>query len=132
MLGHLPPLGGKPRTLGLLASSGLIAVALSACGNSPSASSSSLSARQQGCTAVSDVLSNGPDPDVDPVGFAQAQVLPLGQLKLSDVTLNQSVRRLDAAYKAFSATNGAKGSSVALRVSAAQHALNAICPDAAP
>jgi hypothetical protein len=118
--------------LGLLASSGLIALALSACGNSPSASSSSLSAKQQGCTAVSDVLSNGPDPDVDPVGYAEAQVLPLGQLKLSDTALSQTVRRLDAAYKAFSATTGAKGTPAAISVSAAQHAVNAICPNAAP
>lgn len=132
LLGHVPPLGGKVRTLGLLASSGLIAFALSACGNSPSASSSSPSAKQQGCTAVSDVLSDGPDPDVDPVGYAEAQVLPLAQLKLSDATLSRSVRRLDAAYKAFSVTDGAKGTSAALGVSAAQHALNAICPDAAP
>jgi hypothetical protein len=131
LLGHVPTCG-KLRTLGLLASSGLIAFALSACGSSPPASSSSLSAKQQGCTAVSDVLSDGPDPDVDPVGYAEAQVLPLGQLKLSDATLNRSVHRLDAAYKAFSSTNGAKGTSAALRVSAAQHALNAICPNAAP
>jgi hypothetical protein len=132
LLGHVRPLVGKPRTLGLLASSGLIALALSACGNSPSASSSSLSAKQQGCTAVSDVLSNGPDPDVDPVGYAEAQVLPLGQLKLSDTALSQTVRRLDAAYKAFSATTGAKGTPAAISVSAAQHAVNAICPNAAP
>jgi hypothetical protein len=113
-------------------SSGLIVLALSACGSSSPASSSSLSAKQQGCTAVSDVLSDGPDPDADPVGYAEAQVLPLEQLKLSDATLSQSVHRLTAAYKAFSATNGAKGTAAAIKVSAAQTALNAICPNAAP
>jgi hypothetical protein len=113
-------------------SSGLIALALSACGSSSPASSSSLSAKQQGCTAVSDVLSDGPDPDADPVGYAEAQVLPLDQLKLADATLSQAVHGLDAAYKAFSATNGAKGTAAAINVSTAQTALNAICPNAAP
>jgi hypothetical protein len=119
------------RILGLLVASGLLVFTLSACGNSP-ASSSSPSARQQGCTAVSDVLADGPDPDADPVGYAEAQVLPLGQLNLSDATLSQAVDRLRAAYKAFSATDGAKGTAAAIKVSAAQRALNAICPNAAP
>jgi hypothetical protein len=130
--GHGAPLPNRVRTLGLLASTGLIAFALSACGNSSSASSSSLSAKQQGCTAVSGVLSNGPDPDADPVGYAEAQVLPLEQLKLSDATLSQAVSRLDAAYKAFSATDGAKGTAAAIKVSAGETALNTICPNAAP
>jgi hypothetical protein len=129
--GHVLPLRSRARTLGLLASTGLFAFTLSACGNS-SASSSSLSAKEQGCTAVSDVLADGPDPDVDPVGYAEAQVLPLGQLKLSDATLSQAVSRLDAAYKAFSATDGAKGTAAAIKVSAGETALNAICPNAAP
>jgi hypothetical protein len=120
------------RTLGLLASTGLIAFTFSACGNSSSASSSSLSAKQQDCTAVSDVLADGPDPDADPAGYAEAQVLPLKQLKLADATLSQVVSRLDAAYTAFSATDGAKGTAAAIKVSAGERALNAICPNAAP
>ena len=132
MFDHVPLFRTRARALGVLVSSGLIAFALSACGSSSPASSSSLSAKQQGCTAVSDVLSDGPDPDADPVGYAEAQVLPLEQLKLSDATLSQAVHRLTAAYKAFSATNGAKGTAAAIKVSAAQTALNAICPNAAP
>ena len=132
MFDHVPLFRTRARALGVLVSSGLIAFALSACGSSSPASSSSLSAKQQGCTAVSDVLSDGPDPDADPVGYAEAQVLPLEQLKLSDATLSQAVHRLIAAYKAFSATNGAKGTAAAIKVSAAQTALNAICPNAAP
>jgi hypothetical protein len=129
---RVPLLRTRARALGVLVSSGLIVLALSACGSSSPASSSSLSAKQQGCTAVSDVLSDGPDPDADPVGYAEAQVLPLEQLKLSDATLSQSVHRLTAAYKAFSMTNGAKGTAAAIKVSAAETALNAICPNAAP
>jgi hypothetical protein len=114
--------------LALLAAGGAVA----ACGSSSPASSSSLSAKQQGCTAVSDVLSDGPDPDADPVGYAEAQVLPLHQLKLADGTLSRAVRQLDAAYKSFSSTNGAGGKAAAGKVSAAEKAVNAICPNAAP
>ena len=68
----------------------------------------------------------------DAVGYAEAQVLPLGQLKLADTTLAHAVRRLDTAYKSFSSTNGAKGTPAAMKVSAAEKAVNAICPNAAP
>src|SRR5580698_6967227 len=81
LFAHVPPLRIRARALGLLASGVLIALMLSACGSSSPASSSSLSAKQQGCTAVSDVLADGPDPDADPVGYAEAQVLPLSQLR---------------------------------------------------
>ena len=128
MLGHVPTCG-KLRTLGLLASSGLIAFALSACGSSPPASSSSLSAKQQSCTAVSDVLSDGPDPDVDPVGYAEAQVLPLHQLELTDTKLRDVADKLDSAYQAY-ASNGVR--SLAARVASEEKVLNAICPGAAP
>jgi hypothetical protein len=132
LLERVLPLRTRSRALGLLASSGLIALTLSACGSSSPASSSSLSAKQQACTAVSDVLANGPDPDADAVGYAEAQVLPLRQLKLADTTLAHAVDQLDTAFKSFSSTNGAKGTPAAVKVSAAEKALNAICPDAAP
>lgn len=132
MLERVPPRLTRAGALGLLASSGLIALTLSACGSSSPASSSSLSAQQQGCTAVTDVLANGPDPDADAVGYAEAQVLPLGKLKLADATLAQAVGHLDSAYKSFSSTDGAKGTPAATEVSAAEKAVNAICPDAAP
>jgi hypothetical protein len=118
--------------VGLLASSGLAALAFSACGSSSPASSSSLSVTQQACTAVSDVLADGPDPDSDSVGYAEAQVLPLRQLQLADATLAHAVDRLDTAYQSFSSTNGAKGTPAAIKVSAAEKAVNALCPDAAP
>jgi hypothetical protein len=131
-LARVPPLRPRARALGLLASSGLIALTLSACGSSSSASSSSLSVTQHACTAVSDVLADGPDPAADSVGYAEAQVLPLRQLELADATLAHAVEQLDAAYKAFSSTNGAKGTPAAIKVSAAEKAVNAICPNAAP
>jgi hypothetical protein len=76
------------------------------------------------------VLSDGPDPDADSVGYAQAQVLPLAQLKLSDATLSHDASRLAAAYKEFSSTNGS--AAAAVKVSAAETALNSVCPNAAP
>lgn len=128
-----PPLRNRSLwTLGLWASSACLAFALSACGNSSSASSSPPTVKQQGCTAVSDVLSDGPDPDADPVGYAEAQILPLEHLKLADSNLSGTVRQLAQAYKDFSATNGAKGTATANKVSATEKALNAICPNAAP
>ena len=108
----------------MLASCVLAATALAACG-----SSSSVAARQQGCTAVAAVLSDGPDPGADPAGYAEAQVLPLHQLKLTDTKLRDVVDNLDSAYQAY-ASNG--GRSLAARVASEEKVLNAICPGAAP
>ena len=82
------------------------------------------------CTAVADVLANGPTTDVDPVGYAEAQVLPLRQLKLSDPTLRRAVQQLDSAYAAVSAGNGSHKTKATVK--AAEARVNAICPTAAP
>ncbi len=111
---------------------------LAACGsqpaNSTAASSTAIlgSALQQDCTAVSDVLSDGPDPDADPVGYAQAQVLPLRQLTIGDTALRRAVQALAAAYQEFSSGSGANGSAAKTAVARAESAVNAICPQAAP
>ena len=104
----------------------LSATAVSACGSSSSAGGPAL---QKGCTAVADVLSDGPDPGADPVGYAEAQVLPLRQLKLSSSKLRDAVDKLAYAYQAY-ASNG--GRSLAAKVSSEEKVLNAICPGAAP
>ena len=64
------------------------------------------------------------------MGYAEAQVLPLRHLKLAEATLADAVDRLDSAYKSFSSTDGAKGTPEAVKMSAAEKAVNAICPDA--
>ena len=51
------------------------------------------------------MLADGPDPDADPVGYAQAQVLPLRQLKISDTTLQKAVQKLATAYQAYAASD---------------------------
>jgi hypothetical protein len=109
----------------VLASSVLAATAVAACGSSSAAAT----AQQRGCTAVADVLSDGPDPGADPVGYAEAQVLPLRQLKLTDTKLREVVVKLASAYQVY-ASNG--GRSLAARVASEEKVLNAICPGAAP
>lgn len=117
------------RSLAVLAAVGLAGLTLAACGGS-SSSATSTSTKQQDCTAVANVLSDGPDPDADSIGYAEAQVLPLQQLKLTDPTIRTAVQQLDAAYKAFSSSNG--GTGTAIKVSSAERAINHLCPNAAP
>ena len=107
----------------MVASSVLAASAVAGCG------SAGASAKQQGCTAVADVLSDGPDPSADPVGYAEAQVLPLHQLKLSDTKLRDVVDKLASAYQEY-ASNG--GRALSAKVTSEENVLNAICPGAAP
>jgi hypothetical protein len=88
-------------------------------------------AKQQDCTAVADVLSDGPDPTADPVGYAQAQVLPLRQLKVTDAPLRAAVTALADAYQAYSTSTGSANTAAAVQASKAEAAVNAICPGAA-
>jgi len=44
-------------------------------------------------------LSDGPDSDVDPVGYALAQVLPLERVKTTDKALHTDVATLAAAFE---------------------------------
>jgi hypothetical protein len=116
----------------------LLSLTVAACGSSsaqPAAARSSAllgSAVQQNCTSVSDVLSDGPDPGADPVGYAQAQVLPLRQLTINDAALHRDVLALANAFQAFSTGRGAGGSADAGKVTKAENAVNSICPEAAP
>ena len=124
------------RPWALLACAALAAGTLAACGSSGSAAPASASAlqgtaRQQACTAVSSVLADGPDPDADSVGYAEAQVLPLSQLKLGDSAVQQAVGQLASAYKAFSTAGATAAPAAAVAVSKAQKAVNALCPGAA-
>jgi len=110
-------------TLGLgaaLACAGLI----SACGSSKPAASGT----QSTCNVVSAVLANGPDPDADPVGYAQAQILPLRQIHTSDSGLHSAIDGLASAYQAFYNANGAKPAQAA--VNKAADKVSAICPGA--
>ena len=128
------PRPGALRLLAVLALATVTSATAAACGSSSSttaSSTSSASARSQDCTAVADVLSDGPDPTADSVGYAQAQILPLKQLKLTEADVQSAVTRLDTAFTAFA---GAKTSSAqtqaAVQVTSAENAVNALCPGA--
>lgn len=122
-----------PTRIGVLLASGLFALAaVAGCGSSSPSTAVIGTKAQQDCTAVTDLLANGPDPDADPVGYAQAQVLPLQQLKITEVNLRGAVKNLASAYQEFSTSTGSAATSAAVKVSSAETDLNAICPGAAP
>jgi hypothetical protein len=121
----------------------LAALGLSACSSAastvnsaggPSTSTNRTSANpQQGvsatCQQVSAVLSDGPDPDADPVGYAEAQVSPLRQISTQDTTLRDAIGKLADAYQVFYTNSGNKAAKEAVTV--ASSAINKICPGAA-
>jgi hypothetical protein len=136
-----PPLPASPRrahrarTALALAAAFAAATALAACSSSssaPSPAAQTSAAIAQDCNAVSGVLADGPDPDADSVGYAEAQVLPLAKLTLADAAVRSAVTQLDAAYKAFSATSGGAQTQAAIKVSSAESTLNTLCPGVAP
>jgi hypothetical protein len=122
------------RLLAVLALAAATAATAAACSSSSSTTASSTttaSALSQDCTAVSGVLADGPDSTADSVGYAEAQILPLSQLKLATPSVQSAVTKLDAAFTAFV---GAKSSSTqtqaAVQVTSAENAVNALCPGA--
>jgi hypothetical protein len=111
-----------------------LALAVAACGSASSRTSSTAAlgtAVQQDCTTISDVLADGPDPGADPVGYAQAQVLPLRQLTISDAALRSAVLTLASAYQTFSTSTTSTRATAARAVSKAENEVNKICPQAA-
>jgi hypothetical protein len=81
------------------------------------------------CSQVSAVLSDGPDPDADPVGYAEAQILPLGQIRTSDTQLRAAIGRLASAYRTFFDSNGSS-SAAKLAVATASKRIDSFCPGA--
>jgi hypothetical protein len=106
----------------------LMSALLDACGSSSSTASSA--EVEQTCKQIEAVLSDGPEPAVDPVGYAQAQVLPLREISTSDKQLHEAVYKLAAAYRAFSAEDRTERAANTA-VTAAAHRVDAICPGAA-
>jgi len=90
----------------------------------------SAAAVRSACSQVSAVLSDGPDPDADPVGYAEAQILPLAQIRTADAPLRGAIGRLARAYKAFLASNGSSAAAKQA-VAAASKRVSAFCPGAA-
>jgi len=101
---------------------------LAACGSSSSTASSAEVRRA--CREVGAVLSDGPEPAADPVGYAQAQVLPLRLIHTSDERLHEAISRLAGAYQAFAGEDRLERAANSA-VAAAVEKVNAICPGAA-
>jgi hypothetical protein len=122
----------KPRTAILGGTALSLAVLLAcACGSSSSSSAgASASVTQASCAEVSAVLSDGPDPDADPVGYAEAQVLPLRHISVASPVLHGAIIQLALAYEEFFAGNG-KSSNAKEAVAVASKKLDSICPGAA-
>ena len=124
----------RTRAGGSLATMALAMMALiSACSSggqtaAPTASTTQTAA-QQTCQTVSDVLANGPDPDADPVGHAQAQILPLEQIHTTDQTLSKAISALARGYSSYVAANGTDKAATAA-LTAAINKINALCPGA--
>jgi hypothetical protein len=116
----------------------LLAVLLvAACSSSASSSataapsgSSSATAIAATCEQVSGVLSDGPDPDADPVGFAEAHILLLRQISTPDQSLRGALSQLADANQSFVASNG-KSANAKEAVAVADKKINSICPGAA-
>jgi hypothetical protein len=105
-----------------------VAALLDACGSSSSTAANVAVART--CKEVEAVLSDGPEAAADPVGYAQAQVLPLHQIRTSDRTLREAIDRLASAYQAVY-VDGRMEPSAKRAVSSASAGLDRVCPGAA-
>jgi hypothetical protein len=107
---------------------GLAVPLVGAC--SSSTAHASAPATESTCQQVSAVLSDGPDPDADPVGYAEAQILPLRQIKAPDQALHAAITQLADAYQRFFSSDG-KSTNAKESVVVASNKLNSICPGAA-
>jgi hypothetical protein len=105
---------------------------LAGCGSASAHSSpaaAATAATGPACAQVADALADGPDPDTDPVGFAEAQIRPLREIPTSDQALRAAISQLATAYAQVFASNGTSPAATSA-VSAASKKLDAICPGA--
>jgi hypothetical protein len=104
-----------------------------ACGSSASSLSSAASSTvtiASTCEHVSAVLGDGPDPDDDPVGFAEAHILLLRQISAPNQALRGALSQLADANQKFVASNG-KSANAKEAVAVASKKINSVCPGAA-
>src|SRR5580658_8259197 len=113
--------GGVLTCCALGAASGLF----SACGSPATPATTAVTTV---CQQVSAVLSDGPDQGADPIGYAEAQVLPLRQIHTGDRDLQAAIDGLASAYQQFFKSEGTKAAAGTVR--RAGRTLDAICPGA--
>ncbi len=109
-----------------LAATGLLIVLMAACGSSAGASRTT--GLPTTCQRVTATLSDGPDPSVDPVGYAQAQILPLARLHTSNLALRSAISQLDGAFRAVESSGGSARAEH--EVTRSDSAIDASCPGA--
>jgi hypothetical protein len=120
----------RPGLVGL-ASLALAGPLLAACSSgSPSGSSSQAQAPAAFCQKVLAVLSDGPDPDADPVGYALSQIAPLSKIHPSDQALAQRISALITADRALVADGS--DHSATKDIAKDDAGLNKVCPGVAP
>ncbi|MGH2886965.1 MAG: hypothetical protein ACRDPA_30455 [Solirubrobacteraceae bacterium] len=103
---------------------------ISACGSSaqPAKTAAAAPVAESTCEQVGDALSDGPDPDADPLGYAEAQVQPLRQIHATSATLAQAITTLAGAYRSFYTANGTGPANTTLNTAIKR--INSLCPDA--
>jgi len=82
------------------------------------------------CQKVLAVLSDGPDPDADPVGYALSQILPLGQIHTSDHSVSTTLHSLIKEDRALVKSKGSD-KSAKTGIKKADKSLNKACPGVA-
>jgi hypothetical protein len=121
----------NPRRVGL-ASLALAVPLLAACSSSSSGGKSTQSkAPTAVCQKVLAVLSDGPDPDADPVGYALSQIAPLGQIHTSDSDVTQRLSALISADEALVHSNGSDHAATK-SIAKDDADLNKVCPGVSP
>jgi hypothetical protein len=100
---------------------------IAACSSSPAHPSASVTSKT--CEQVSAVLSDGPDPAADKVGYAEAQILPLRAIHTTSPVLRSAIGELADAYSRFFASNGQSASATSA-VATATARMNKLCPGA--
>jgi hypothetical protein len=119
-------------------------VALAACSSGPSSPSGAGTTTPSGggtaapakapaaiCQQLNGVLSDGPDPNADPVGYALSQILPLRGLHSSDTSLMATVSKLETDDEDLVKANG-DDSLAAAAIKKDYEAINSACPGVAP
>jgi hypothetical protein len=104
------------------------ALPLAACSSGPAHPAASAAVART-CQQVGAVLSDGPDPTSDPVGYAEAQILPLRQVQTANTQLRAAISKLADAYATFFAKNGKSPAATSSVLTAAAQ-LNKLCPGA--
>jgi hypothetical protein len=106
-------------------------VVLGACGSTSSGGDRGAASAPAGfCQKALAVLSDGPDPDADPVGYAQSQIIPLGDIHTSNTTLSAALAKLIAADRALVTSEGSDHAAVQA-IAKANATLNTYCPGVA-